>query len=71
VPAQFADTATYGPARIPEGRYFVMGDHRASSNDSRVFGPVPQDKIYGKAVFSYWPVERFGAIPAFASTEPQ
>lgn len=72
VPAQFADTTTYGPTRIPEGRYFVMGDHRASSNDSRVFGAVPADSIYGKAVFSYWPVERFGAIPAFASSsDPQ
>jgi signal peptidase I len=41
-----------------------MGDHRDSSNDSRVFGPVPRTAIYGKAVFAYWPVAQFGTIPA-------
>ena len=68
VPAQFADGSTQGPFMVPENQYFVMGDHRASSNDSRVFGPVPLDAIYGKAVFAYWPVERFGAIPAYADS---
>ncbi|MBI3406251.1 MAG: signal peptidase I [Acidobacteria bacterium] len=60
---QFADTGTYSSVRVPEGQYFVMGDHRASSNDSRVFGTVPAQFIYGKAVFVYWPIERFGALP--------
>lgn len=41
---------------IPRGTYFVMGDNRAISFDSRLFGPVPQKYIYGKAFFRYWPV---------------
>jgi len=42
--------------------YFVMGDHRISSNDSRVFGPVSSRYIYGRAVFAYWPVDHFGSL---------
>jgi signal peptidase I len=64
VPANFLDGASYGPVRIPPDEYFVMGDHRDSSNDSRVFGPVPRSAIYGKAVFAYWPVDHFGSISA-------
>jgi signal peptidase I len=40
----------------------VMGDHRISSNDSRVFGAVPSQFIYGRAVFAYWPVDHFGSL---------
>ncbi len=61
---RFADHGSYAPVRVPPGQYFVMGDHRASSNDSRVFGAVPHSLIYGKAVFVYWPVDRFGSLPA-------
>jgi signal peptidase I len=67
VPANFFDGSSYGPVRISGDQFFVMGDHRDSSNDSRVFGPVPGRFIYGKAVFAYWPVDHFGAIPAYAS----
>jgi signal peptidase I len=62
VPAGYLDGSNYAPRRIPQGEYFVMGDHRDSSNDSRVFGPVPQRYIYGKAVFAYWPVDHFGSL---------
>lgn len=48
--------------RLPAGQYFVLGDRRRSSNDSRTWGTVHRDYIYGKAVFSYWPLTRFGPI---------
>jgi signal peptidase I len=62
VPPQYEDVSDYGPQRVPADSYFVMGDHRISSNDSRVFGPVPSQFIYGRAVFAYWPVDHFGSL---------
>jgi len=62
VPASYLDATTSGPQLIPPDEYFVMGDHRDSSNDSRVFGPVSRKSIYGKAVFAYWPVDHFGSL---------
>ena len=62
VPPQYEDVSDYGPTGVPANSYFVMGDHRISSNDSRVFGPVPSQFIYGRAVFAYWPVDHFGSL---------
>lgn len=64
VPSRYFDDSSYGPITIPPDEYFVMGDHRDSSNDSRIFGPVPRKFIYGKAVFAYWPFNEFGEISA-------
>jgi signal peptidase I len=42
--------------------FFLMGDHRNMSSDSREFGPVDESYIFGKAVFVYWPMERMGRL---------
>jgi signal peptidase I len=47
---------------VPPHEYFVMGDHRNISEDSRDFGPVPRSDIYGKASFIYWPAGQMGAV---------
>jgi signal peptidase I len=69
VPPQYEDLSDFGPVRIPRDNYFVMGDHRISSNDSRVFGPVANRFIYGRAVFAYWPVDHFGSLSSTGITE--
>jgi signal peptidase I len=47
---------------VPPARYFMMGDHRSISSDSREFGPVERSLIYGKAVFIYWPAKDAGTV---------
>ncbi len=46
--------------RIPPGKWFVMGDNRGDSDDSRFWGPVPSSWIIGDAFFTYWPPDRIG-----------
>ncbi len=47
---------------LGENEYFLMGDNRNNSNDSRAFGPIPRDRIVGQAIFRYWPVTSFGTV---------
>ena len=60
---EYRDRQSHAPIVIPPDQYYVLGDHRNSSNDSRVWGPVPKQYVYGKAVFVYWPVDRLGFLP--------
>jgi signal peptidase I len=62
VPMKYEDDRSQPEMTIPKGDYFVMGDHRSISSDSRDFGPVPRGLIYGKAAFVYWPVEQAGVV---------
>jgi signal peptidase I len=47
---------------VPEDSYFMMGDHRSISSDSREFGAVERSLIYGKAAFVYWPAKDAGVV---------
>jgi signal peptidase I len=59
---EFRDNESFHKAVVPPDQYFVLGDHRNSSNDSRNWGFVPRSLIYGKAIFRYWPLSRWGLV---------
>lgn len=62
VPPQYRDQQSMAAEIVPPSEYFVLGDHRSSSNDSRAWGMVPRRNIYGKAVFIYWPLDKMGPL---------
>jgi len=62
VPQEYRDSRSLPEMIVPDGSYFMMGDHRSISSDSREFGPVERGLIYGKAVFVYWPARDAGVV---------
>ena len=62
VPERYRDSRSMAEMVIPDDCYFMMGDHRSISSDSREFGPVERDLVYGKAVFVYWPARDLGVV---------
>jgi signal peptidase I len=50
------------PIYLEAGQYYVLGDHRGVSKDSRVFGPIDERQIIGRAVFRFWPLSKFGPL---------
>jgi signal peptidase I len=60
--AMYPDYANFGPEKIPSDAYFVMGDNRPASADSRYFGFLPRKNLIGRAFLRIWPLSKFGLI---------
>ena len=57
-----SETKYYGQMTVPEGEYFMMGDNRGNSQDSRFWGFLPEYRIIGRAVYVFWPLNRIKKI---------
>jgi signal peptidase I len=62
VVTDYTDQQSYPVVKVEPEHFYVLGDHRNSSNDSRSWGTVPREYIYGKAVLVYWPVDKFKVL---------
>ena len=67
--SQYEDLRDFGPIQVPSADYFVLGDCRSSSDDSRVFGTVAGKLIEGRAAFAYWPIDHFGSLSTIGTIE--
>jgi signal peptidase I len=67
IKADRRDTETHEPQKIAKGMYFMMGDNRAESCDSRVWGPVPRKNLIGEVFATYWPPNRISIYSAYVS----
>ena len=55
-------TCSYGPVTVPPDKFFAMGDNRTNSEDSRFYGPVPEENVEGEAILRFWPPGRLGSL---------
>jgi signal peptidase I len=62
VPSDYFDFRSMVETTVSENAYFVLGDHRSMSDDSRAFGAVDQKYIFGKAVLVYWPMDKLSMV---------
>jgi len=67
--SQCEDLSDFGPVQVPGGSYFVLGDCRGRSSDSRVFGTVAGRFIEGRAAFAYWPMDHVGLLSSIRTTD--
>jgi signal peptidase I len=67
--ADLIKTLPFPKVRLGRRQYFVLGDNRSASQDSRVFGPVPRNAIFARVVLIFWPLSRFG-IPGYDKDAP-
>ena len=58
----YGQTSDYDKITLKDDEYFILGDNRPISKDSRYFGPVKEDEIIGKIIFRLWPINKFGTI---------